>query len=360
MSEKQFRQAIEEMRHVEVDPASAARVAARIQHAVLLRRRPWKLWSLAAAALIAVVLWPRTDEPAGEPAVLAPPPDEEQPQEEEQVDETPIEEEQPSPEEQVDETEIEKVKADEAGLYFPKWGKRWFETSTPADAAAKKLNAKLAGPLAELRKLAGGRIVVRMGDFDDLSRVLRRYRIPHTVTVKLDPATLKKAGLVFLPCTRHPGEEVDFAPLATFVKKGGWLAASDWGVHWLERAAPKSIVAKKTKEAHADRFVEVLPGATSPLVAGVFREGDPTGWWFEEASQFVAVEAKTARTLVRARPRSAFGASADVVVDCPYGAGRVFFTRAHFDQKARGNKAPSVAAMDRLLLNLLIERFVRK
>jgi len=375
MSEQRLQEAIEAVREVHVDPASPGRVAERIEHAALMRRRPWKILSLAAALLLAFLLWPRPD--AAEPSAAAP--------DEEEVEETPIEtpagEEEKAPDEEEPEVvektpiietverlrrkvedlrrqgglDVDEIKrhVDEMNVRMAEL-LRSLERSSP-EAAAKKWGKKLAAPLAKLRKLPGGRIVVRMGEFDSVHDVLKHYRLPHTVTADLDAETLAKARVVFIPCSRHPSTDVDFGPLRKFVQNGGWLVVSDRGLRWLQRAAPGTIGSRKTEGAQPEAVIDVEAGATSPLLEGVIDGKTP--WWIEESSQFARTFGDGARILVRSPAWKKRHGSDDLVAVCSFGDGLVVFTQAHFRQDAKGG---SVASMHRFVLNILIERFLKK
>ena len=246
MSEEQFRQAIETACEVDVDPESITRVAERIQRGALTPRPVWKSWSLAGAVLLAFILWPTGDDPVQSSATAPPPqetPEPEDPivappretpelEEPDEIEETPIE---------PDTFPIKEVKRP------PSLGK----------AAALLVAPELTAELKTLRALKGSDIVVRMGEFDAVQKVFAHYSIPHSIVNTLDERALKRARLVLVNCGRAPKKGHDFNPLQKYVTSGGWLATSDWGVRWVEGAAPKTLTRRKLDRVQPDEVVKI-------------------------------------------------------------------------------------------------------
>ncbi|MEM8884194.1 MAG: hypothetical protein AAGD14_09010 [Planctomycetota bacterium] len=375
MPEHDLDRAIDVVRATEVDPELVRRVGDRIQREALGRRRRWFWLALPAAALLLFALWPREEETAAPQA----------------LQEAPA----PEPSPVLAELRTKRV----ANVDFPAGQVtlrgalqyvtavtgRKVELSAKAEedkgaaevvlqvdnVTVESLLQKITEPLAltfrvegdkivvydlrempfdvlaQLRALAADRIVVRTGQFDEIHRVFARYRIPHTRTAKVEGKHRAHAGIVFFDCTRKPPKNHDHGPLRDFVARGGWVVASDWAVSYIQGIDRDMLKVLDVKRLRGDLVTEVTAAdRTSPLLRGVLKPD--TRLWFEEACAVVRV--KGGRVLLQSKARG------PVLVERTFGKGRLYFTLAHFHQKRKG---ADVGAMDRLILNLLEERFVR-
>ncbi len=157
------------------------------------------------------------------------------------------------------------------------------------------------------------------------------------------------------------GEEVLIKKMRDFVKDGGYLFTSDWGITLLEKAFPGYL---KNGGTFGPGTVEIQPKkgkSGAPLLVDVFLTPDQKGktkaarnlrWEVDSGSYLIRTGSSRVTTLVEARklPRH----RAVVVVFSPgQKAGKVLHVLSHFTKQADGY---GEFALQNLLLNFILDR----
>lgn len=225
-----------------------------------------------------------------------------------------------------------------------------------------------AGNGATLDDLEPDDILVVGGSFDHIEKVLDALRIKY---VKKNPWGLfapkledfSSYKLVFWNC----GESIGRQRITTlgkrlkkFVRDGGYLFTTDWGVANVIVPAFPGYLKTNGNRAHLPEMVlPIQPNRSArdhPLLEGVFHKSVQGKWWLEQASFDVAVGKKDAVTVLIESPmlRDTFNRSPAVAVTFHHGRGRVLHTMGHYYQEA-GNLAGTLSA-HRLALNFVLMR----
>jgi len=239
-------------------------------------------------------------------------------------------------------------------------------------AAAKVVRAQLGrgryGSGVTLDDLDDDDILVVGGSFDHIERVLDALRLeyvkkaPWALTTP-KPETFSKHKIIFWNC----GESLGRRRMATigknlqkFVRGGGYLFTTDWGVANVLPFAFPGYIKTNGNRAHLPEMVlQIQPTASArnhPLLEGVFLPGVKGKWWLEQASFDMSVGRKDAVTMLIECPalHDQFNRSPSVAATFHYGRGRVLHTMGHYFQEA-GNIAGTIS-VHRLALNFVLMR----
>lgn len=237
--------------------------------------------------------------------------------------------------------------------------------------AAKVVRAQLGSGRfgrSSLNDLDEDDILVVDGSFDHIERVLDALRLKY---VKKAPWELTSARgvdfrdhkIVFWNCGESLGRRRMDAigkKLKAFVRDGGYLFTTDWGVANVIPYAFPGYIRTNGNRAHLPEMVlhiEPAPSARNhPLLEGVFLPGVKGKWWLEQASFDMSVGRKDAVTVLIECPalREQFNRSPAVAATFHFGRGRVLHAMGHYFQEA-GNIAGTIA-VHRLALNFVLMR----
>jgi hypothetical protein len=147
------------------------------------------------------------------------------------------------------------------------------------------------------------------------------------------------------------------ARMGAAVKEGAWIYSTDWAVLAVEAALPGTV--RWTGRTTFEEVVEVAPalaGRRHPLLEGVFGESGKARWWVETESYLFRMEGRQ-RLLVESLQLGArYGGNRAVVGLVEAGKGRVLHALSH--GYLQQGKEDDVSAMQRLLLNYLVEKSV--
>jgi len=311
------------------NPASVARVEARVQGAALRRRSrrrvaPW-LWGAVAAGLGCFWLFGGGGggDGAGDDHYLAPP--EEVPQ--------------PNPPLNL--------------------------TLDPTFEAVQQVVRDLGDRWNKLKALPKRSVVVVKGEFDRIEHVLGLYGVPVETASRAEllKYSLANTRVLLINCGRTPS--VLQRPLLVkrvkkFIENGGFVVATDWALSPYLTEAIKPRIKEFTPKGRQGDVIVAVQGTSiiSPLLEGVLRHGK-VRWWLEEAGKFAqigGVPGKKTRggVLVRSDDLEEKFGSGPLVIWVRFGKGQALFSMAHFHQK-RAKDAISIAAAHRLLLNTILE-----
>ena len=266
---------------------------------------------------------------------------------------------------------------------------------TPANVAAGKLNqafstgraldvnrasAKLVldalggrktGSGAALDRLEREDVLVVEGGFDSIERVLDALHIPYTFSspynlIGRDALSLDSYKVVFWNCGEsllpHNRRRI-LSKIERFVRDGGYLFTTDWGVaNVVTRAFPGYVRSRGDRNDLGELVVNIKPArgrSNHPLLEGVFLPKTQGKWWLERKSYDVRPGNKSKVEVLIEAPelREIHGISSVVAVTFPYGRGRVLHTIGHYYQK-KGNLAGTIAS-HRLALNFVLMRMAR-
>jgi hypothetical protein len=235
-------------------------------------------------------------------------------------------------------------------------------------ASANRISAGLletdgdGGPaLRGLRSRSGGQTVwVIRGDYDQAEKVLDHLGVGHSLLGRdaLETHDLPSSLRVMVfNCTGRPLSPEAQQRVAAWVRSGGWLVTTDWGVERLiERGMPGTLTPLRRNERPVltkDETVGVKPTTDRGFDAGVPQE-DGARWWLEDSSvPFTIAPGIGAEILVRSgdmERRHGEGTGA-VAVTFPYGEGRVLHLLGHVFQQ-EGNLRGTLL-VHRIVVNFL-------
>ncbi|MDA1195704.1 MAG: FHA domain-containing protein [Planctomycetota bacterium] len=260
-----------------------------------------------------------------------------------------------------------KVLATSAARVFSKGGAGQGNQDA-ADIVRGQLGRGRRGNGAKLEDLDENDILVVAGSFDHIERVLDALRLKY---VKVAPWSLsgerdedfRSYKVVFWNCGESLGQR-RMASIGTnlqrFVRDGGYLFTTDWGVSNVLPHAFPGYIRTNGNRAHLPEMVlhiEPHQGAQDhPLLEGVFTAGVQGKWWLEQASFDMSIGRTDAVEMLIDCPalRDQFNRSPGVAATFHYGRGRVLHAMGHYFQEA-GNIAGTISS-HRLALNFVLMR----
>jgi hypothetical protein len=232
-------------------------------------------------------------------------------------------------------------------------------------AAAGKLNGDpfTRSLVSGLRLRTTDRNVkVVSGDYDHGELVMTALGLGHGTIASDDLARNapdQEIRAIFYNCTGRPASARTLENLERWVKEGGYLFTSDWGVeNVVEKAFPgyvKSVRDGARLVMTPDETITftIAPGKHQ-LLAGLPPEAETSRWWLEDSSiLFSIVKPEAVEVLAVSADLERKHGSKFVAVTFPYGKGRVVHALGHMFQK-EGNLRGAYA-MQRLLLNFLYQ-----
>jgi hypothetical protein len=211
-------------------------------------------------------------------------------------------------------------------------------------------------------RTTAGNVKVVSGDYDKCEMVMTALGLQHgALTAEEIGKALptQEVRAIFYDCTgRQPGKPT-LENLERWVKDGGFLFTSDWGIeNVVEKAFPGylKVLRSGTKPVMTpDTTITftVAPGK-HVLLAGLPPEAETSRWWLEESSiLFTIARPDDVEVLAISKDLETRYGSKLVAVTFPYGKGRVVHALGHMFQK-EGNLRGAYA-MQRLLLNFLYQ-----
>jgi hypothetical protein len=233
------------------------------------------------------------------------------------------------------------------------------------DAALKvveSLGGRAAPARAALGRLDPRRVLVVKGEFDHVEQVFDLLGIGHDTLGhdELANAPLPPDAVLVVDCGRAPLGEAAAARVRAFVRAGGFLVTTDWGLeNVIERALPGAIASLHRGGAGPSTDNEVLrlrlAAPAHPLVRGVRGAAAGAAWWVEDRAYGVKVlDAARVTVLVESPELQRRWGHGALAVTWAEGSGRVLHLVGHAWQK-EGNLRGTFA-IQRLLLNFLVER----
>jgi hypothetical protein len=181
-----------------------------------------------------------------------------------------------------------------------------------------------------------------------------------------DPRKLGRHKLLFWNCGEVPSPRVLalVAPaVAQFVRDGGYLFTTDWGVGaLLGHAFPNRLTTRGQRQPLPEMVIDIAPAAEAsghPLLEGVFRPRVQARWWIEQASfDLRVVDGAEVTVLVESATLAEVpGRSPAVAATFVHGRGRVLHVLGHYYQQ-QGNLQGTIAS-HRLALNLMLLRLAK-
>jgi hypothetical protein len=206
------------------------------------------------------------------------------------------------------------------------------------------------------------------GSFDKIGRVLAALKLPY---IQVTPSALAQPGapdldqhkVIFWNCGEPlPARQAQMVArrIRTFVKEGGYLFTTDWGIaSVLEEAFPGYVTSSGARAPMQEMVVRIEPApgqGRHPLLEGVFQAGSDGRWWLEQASFDLIVRKPQDVTVLIESPdlEQLFGRSPAVAATFAFEKGRVLHVLGHYYQEA-GNLAGTISA-HRLALNFVLMR----
>ena len=206
-------------------------------------------------------------------------------------------------------------------------------------------------------------VKVVSGDYDKCANVMTALGLKHGTLTAEDVAKslpTQDVRVLFYDCTGRAPPKQTVENIQRWVKEGGFLFTSDWGVdNVIDKAFPGYLKVMKTESGRQvmtpDTTITftVAPGK-HVLLAGLPPEAETSRWWLEESSILFTigrpedVEVLAVSSELETRYGSKF-----VAVTFPFGKGRVVHALGHMFQR-EGNLRGAYA-MQRLLLNFLYQ-----
>jgi hypothetical protein len=206
-------------------------------------------------------------------------------------------------------------------------------------------------------------VKVVAGDYDKCEMVMTALGIQHgALTADELGAALPSQDVraIFYDCTGKQPSKQTLDHLERWVKEGGFLFTSDWGVeNVVEKAFPGYLKVLR-KEARKPVMTPdttitftVAPGQHT-LLAGLPPDAETSRWWLEDSSILFAIDKPdVVEVLAVSQDLERRFGSKFVAVTFPYGKGRVVHALGHMFQR-EGNLRGAYA-MQRLLLNFLYQ-----
>ena len=199
------------------------------------------------------------------------------------------------------------------------------------------------------------------GEYDQCEDVLTRLGLEHDTLLpeELDLAAPgREIRAIFYNCTSKPLTERALDHLERFVRDGGYLFTTDWGLeNVLERRFSRYVRTLRRRGRVVmtdDEVIGFQPVATHPLLRGLPDGGRDSRWWLENSSVLVdIVDRRNVEVLIESDELQRRHGSRVVAVTFEHGRGRVVHVLGHFFQK-EGNLRGTVA-MQRILLNFLYQ-----
>jgi len=237
-----------------------------------------------------------------------------------------------------------------------------------ADTIRAQLGRGRYGNAATLDDLTADDILVVSGSFDKIGRVLDALRLKYVrkapwALSSPQPVSFSSFKIIFWNCGESLGRRRMAAigkRLRTFVRKGGYLFTTDWGVaNVLDYAFPGFVKTNGSKAQLPEMVLPIEPARSArnhPLLEGVFHDHVQGKWWLEQASFDISVGRPDRVTVLIESPmlRDTFNRSPAVAVTFHDGRGRVLHAMGHYYQEA-GNLAGTISA-HRLALNFVLMR----
>lgn len=144
--------------------------------------------------------------------------------------------------------------------------------------------------------------------------------------------------------------------IEAFVRRGGYLFTTDWGVdRVIERCFHGTIATikdgQRVLDTH-DETIQITVDGVHELLKGLPKDENASRWWLEDSSHpFVIRDPSRVEVLIRSADLGERWKSDLVAVTFPHGKGRVVHVIGHLFQR-EGNLR-GAHAMQRLLLNFL-------
>jgi hypothetical protein len=237
-----------------------------------------------------------------------------------------------------------------------------------ADYVRAQLGLGQGGGRDPFRTLARTDLLVVDGSFDKIGRVLAALKLPY---IQVTPSALAQPGapdldqhkVIFWNCGEPlPARQAQMVArrIRTFVKEGGYLFTTDWGIaSVLEEAFPGYVTSSGARAPMQEMVVRIEPApgqGRHPLLEGVFQAGSDGRWWLEQASFDLIVRKPQDVTVLIESPdlEQLFGRSPAVAATFAFEKGRVLHVLGHYYQEA-GNLAGTISA-HRLALNFVLMR----
>jgi FHA domain-containing protein len=205
-------------------------------------------------------------------------------------------------------------------------------------------------------------VKVVSGDYDKCEMVMTALGLQHgALTAEEIGKALptQEVRAIFYDCTGRSPDKQTLDNLERWVKEGGFLFTSDWGIeNVIEKAFPGylKVLRSGTKPVMTpDTTITftVAPGQ-HVLLAGLPPEAETSRWWLEDSSMiFTVAKPDAVEVLAVSKELETRYGSKVVAVTFPYGNGRVVHALGHMFQK-EGNLRGAYA-MQRLLLNFLYQ-----
>jgi len=199
------------------------------------------------------------------------------------------------------------------------------------------------------------------GEYDQCENVLERLGLEHDTLLpgELDLAAPgKEIRAIFYNCTSKPLSDTALDHIEGFVRDGGYLFTTDWGLeNVLEQRFSQYVRALRDRGRvimTADETISFKAAVQHPLLRGLPDTSRTSRWWLEDSSLLVdIVNPRAVDVLLESEELEMRHGSNVVAVTFQHGRGRVVHVLGHFFQK-EGNLRGTVA-MQRILLNFLYQ-----
>ncbi len=210
-------------------------------------------------------------------------------------------------------------------------------------------------------RISRDNVRVLHGDYDQCESVLDRLGLEHDVMFP-EELTLAQPGreirAIFYDCTSKPLTKTALDHLERFVRAGGYLFTTDWGIeNVLEKRFSQYVRPLRRKGRVVmteDEVISFRAASTHPLLRGLPTGADASRWWLEDSSLLIdVVDPGAVDVLIESDDLGARHGSRYVAVTFRPGRGRVVHILGHVFQK-EGNLRGTVA-LQRILMNFLYQ-----
>ena len=236
------------------------------------------------------------------------------------------------------------------------------------DLLRRSLTGSGPSSMGLLKRLRASDVLVVAGHYDRVETILEMMGIRFEVVSvrRLERTEFKGRKVIFVNCTNERPSRGTNSRLREYVKRGGYLLSTDWGIENVLKHAfegyLRPLMDKGRNVITPNEVIAIRPARGNErhfLLNGTTLGRGTAKWWLEESSYpFRVLKKGSVDVLLESDDlMQRYGAS-PVAVTFRFGEGRVLHLLGHFYQK-EGNLRGTFSTQ-RLIANFLIAAVRRK
>ncbi len=213
-----------------------------------------------------------------------------------------------------------------------------FKKMEQAYKASSKILEKRMGKerpldLEILKEVSDSSIIIVAGSYDKIELVLDLIKVPFVLIQpdEVGQIELKPDQILIINCPGNIYEE-GLNKVQTFVKQGGFLFTTDWGLlNVLEKIFPEYV--KYNQRPTGDDCVAVqVVDKTNKFLEGLFKADEDPIWWLESSSYPIEIlDKEKVKVLVTSEEMEQKYGEAPIVITFDFGdGGTVLHMTSHY------------------------------